>query len=399
MSSVTAPLQLRLQILYFTFTRVILNTTYRMAYPFLGVFARSLGVDLQTMSFALTARSVAGGFGPFMASIADTRGRKFGMLAGLGMFICGVVLVVFWPVYPSLVVSLILTTLGKYLFDPSMQAYLGDRVPYERRGRTIAVTEFGWSLAFILGVPVMGFLIARHGWLAPFPLLTVLGLLLFASLWTFLPNDRSQSASSIHPGYGSNLLKSNFHIVLTSAPALAGLAVGFLATIANESVNLVFGVWLEDSFGLQIGALGASAAVIGIAELSGEGMVAAFVDRLGKPRALAIGLISNSLAALLLPLLGHSEIGALVGLFLFYITFEFTIVSIIPMMTEILPQARATMMAFNVGALSLGRALGAPLTSWLYGFGFPIVAAAAVVFNMIALLSLQRLQAMLASRD
>jgi hypothetical protein len=64
------------------------------------------------------------------------------------------------------------------------------------------------------------------------------------------------------------------------------------------------------------------------------------------------------LAALALYFLGRTEAGALVGLFFFYITFEFTLVSIIPLMTELLPAARATLMAFNVAALSFGRALG-----------------------------------------
>ncbi|MBU4224869.1 MAG: hypothetical protein KKC71_03490 [Chloroflexi bacterium] len=49
-------------------------------------------------------------------------------------------------------------------------------------------------------------------------------------------------------------------------------------------------------------------------------------------------------------------------------------------------------MSFNVAALSLGRALGAPLAPLLYGFGFLAVAAGAVGVNAIALLALRELQ-------
>ena len=52
--------------------------------------------------------------------------------------------------------ALLSSTLGNLTFIPAMQAYLGDRLPYERRGRILAYTEFGWSLAFIGGVPLMG---------------------------------------------------------------------------------------------------------------------------------------------------------------------------------------------------------------------------------------------------
>jgi predicted MFS family arabinose efflux permease len=374
---------LRWHLAAFTLIRMIFNTLHRMVYPFLAIFARGLGVDLTTISYALTARSVVGTVGPFAAAVADRRGRRFGMLFGAGLFMLGAAVVVFWPSFPGLTVSLAMATLGKYIFDPGMQAYIGDRVPYKQRGRTIAITEFGWSLAFVIGIPLMGLLIARQGWMAPFPLLALLGLVIVGGLMWMLPKD-------VLPANPARS-RDNFRLVLTSLPALAGLAIGMLATAANEQVNLVFGVWLEDSFNLQIAALGAASAVIGVSEMGAEGLVAAFVDRLGKLRAIALGLAVNSLAALALPWLGRTEFGALAGLFFFYISFEFTIVSSLPLMTELLPSARATLMAFNVSALAFGRAIGAFLAPRLYSLGFLAVALGAVGFNLLALFAVSRL--------
>jgi len=371
-------------VVVFTLIRVILNTLHRMVYPFLAVLARGVGVDLIAMSYALTARSLAGTFGPFAATVADQRGRRFGMLLGIGLFTLGTSIVIFWPSFPALVLSIILSTLGKYIFDPSMQAYLGDRIPYARRGRTIAVTEFGWSLAFIIGIPLVGFLISRNGWMAPFPLMAMLGALIFVGLLWMLPKD---GTSAIEKGS-----VARFTQILTSIPALTGLAVGLFVSAGNEVVNLIFGVWLEDSFGLQIVALGAASAVIGLSELAGEGLVAAFVDRLGKPRAIGLGLAANCLAALSMPLLGRTQAGSLVALFIFYLSFEFTLVSIIPLMTELMPSARATMLAVNVAALSLGRALGDLLAPRLYGLGIWSVVLGAVGFNLLALLVLRKVK-------
>ncbi|MCX6057490.1 MAG: YbfB/YjiJ family MFS transporter, partial [Chloroflexi bacterium] len=134
-------------------------------------------------------------------------------------------------------------------------------------------------------------------------------------------------------------------------------------------------------------------AVIGISELSGEGLVAFTTDRLGKPLALTIGLVGNALASILLPIIGHTQGGALIGLFLFYITFEYVMVSHIPLMTELLPSARATVLSMNVAGHSIGRALGAFLAAIIYQqFGFTFVALTAVIFNIAALLALRRLQ-------
>jgi MFS transporter, DHA1 family, inner membrane transport protein len=377
-------MRLRFQLLIFMVLRTILNTLHRMVYPFLAVFARGLGVEITTLSFVVTARSFVGMFAPVLGSIADQRGRRFGMLLGIFLFIVGMGLVAIAPSFLTFSIALLLAILSKYLFDPSMQAYFGDRVPYERRGTALAVTEGSWSLAFVAGVPLMGYLIARFGWDAPFPLLAGMGLIMFAVIWMIVPRDDHSK-----PIVAS---RKNVRAVLTSVPALAGISIAIWASAANELVNLIFGVWLEDSFGLKIAALAGASAVIGLSELSGEGLVALTTDRLGKPRALTLGLLGNIIASLLLPIVGGTEIGALVGLFLFYITFEYVMVSHIPLMTEVMPEARATLLSFNVTGHSLGRMIGAFLATVIYEkLGFFPVALTAILFNAFALLALAEL--------
>ena len=367
------------------FLRTILNTMHRMVYPFLAVFARGLGVDIPTLSFVVTARSFLGIFAPVFGSIADRRGRKFGMLAGVFLFTLGMGLVVLRPSFVTFSIAVLLAILGKYLFDPAMQAYLGDRIPYERRGTALAVTEVAWSLGFIAGVPLVGYLIAGHGWNAPFPLLAGLGLGMIAVIGWMIPQEDSHHKPTTDS-------RGNFRAVITNLPALAGISIALWASTANELVNLIFGVWLEDSFGLKIAALAAASAVIGLSELGGEGLVALTTDRLGKPRALALGLTGNALAALLLPIVGRTELGALVGLFLFYITFEYVMVSHIPLMTEVMPGARATLLSFNLTGHSLGRMIGALLATFVYQkFGFQSVTLLAIMFNVFALIALGEL--------
>jgi predicted MFS family arabinose efflux permease len=380
------PTTLNRQITFITFIRMVMNTMHRMAYPFLGIFARGLGVDLTTISLIVSSRSFVGIFSPLFSSVSDHRGRKFGMLAGIVIFILAVGLVAIYPSLFTLTIALFFCLFGKYLFDPAMQAYLGDRVPYDRRGLALSITEMGWSTAFIIGVPVMGTLISRFGWSAPFPLLGFLGLVALVGVWKMIPAEDPHHV----PSAGT---WSNFRKVLNHRPALAAINIALWSSAANEIINLIFGVWLEDRFALKIAALSAASAVIGISELSGEGLVALFTDRLGKPRALAIGLCACALSAIALPLLGGSELGALAGLFFFYISFEFVMVSHVPLMTEVLPGARATVMSFNLTGHSLGRLIGALLATFVYqSFGFPVTAGVAVVFYLFGLLALWVMQ-------
>lgn len=362
----------------------------RMVYPFLPVFGRGLGVDLRMLSLGITIRSASGVFGPFLASIGDTRGRKAGMLFGVGLFTVGAGLLVLWPSYPAFVLSLVLGIMANFVFAPSMQAFLGDRVPYERRGLVLALTELGWSLAFIVGVPLAGLLIDRSGWRAPFPWLTGLGFLAMITLALLLPHDRPAATSKTD-------LWVNLRTVLGYWPALAGVLVCICMTASNELVNLTFGTWLEGAFQVKIAALAAASAIIGASELTGEVLVSGLVDWLGKRRAVIIGLALNGLVVLALPLIGQTLTGALVGLFFIYLTFEFTVVSSIPLMTEVVPHARATFMSIVIAAMAIGRAVGALIVPMLFGASslagsqtnlVPVVLAGACL-NLAAFLSLQ----------
>ena len=357
-----------------------------MVYPFLPVFGRGLGVDLQLLSLAITIRSTSGIFGPFLASVGDSRGRKFGMLLGVLLFTLSALLMVFWPSYWVFVLSLVLGYMGNFVFMPSMQAFVGDRVPYEQRGRVLGLIEVGWSLAFIIGVPVMGFLIGRSGWLAPFPWLVGMGAAAILALMILLPNDPPVSAE--RPGVLKNL-----GAVARYGPAQAGILMAMAMSSSNEMINLTFGTWLEQSFQVKIAALAAASFIIGASELSGEVLVTGVVDRLGKRRAVLMGLVGNMLAALALPLLGRSLTGALVGLFFIYFTFEFMIVSSIPLMTEVIPRYRATLMSIFIAGLSIGRALGALIVPFLYRSDTALGAPPSILPVMLSVVFLNLLAA------
>ena len=173
---------LRVRILAFVAIRIVFNTLHRLVYPFLPILGRGLGVSLDQMSTAISIRAASGAFAPFLAIVADLRGRRIGMLLGLGLFTIGSTLVILHPAFWTFILTLVLTTVGYLVFIPSMQAYVGDQVAYKQRGLALSLTELGWSLSFILGVPLAGLLIARWGWRSPFPVFTLLGFISFILL-------------------------------------------------------------------------------------------------------------------------------------------------------------------------------------------------------------------------
>ena len=143
-------------------------------------------------------------------------------------------------------------------------------------------------------------------------------------------------------------------------------------------------LWFERSFELSLTAVGLAASVIGLAELIGEALTASISDRLGLKRAILTGSILASLSYLLLPLIGQTLPLALLALFVLFLIFEFTIVTALSLATEILPNARATMMSSLQAAASLGRVSGAIMGGliWFGGGLLGVTLASAIITGL-----------------
>jgi predicted MFS family arabinose efflux permease len=72
-------------------------------------------------------------------------------------------------------------------------------------------------------------------------------------------------------------------------------------------------------------------------------------------------------------------------LFLFYLTFEFTIVSLLPLMTGVLPKTRGTLLALTLASANLGRGLGSFFAAPMYQRGFWVNALFAALVNLLAI--------------
>jgi predicted MFS family arabinose efflux permease len=369
----------------FTLIRIVFDAGIRMVYPFLPVISRGLRLDLATVTLAISFSMATSALGPFIAPVADRYGRRTGLLVGLAIFILGCALTGFFPSYWTFLLGFLFINVGDNIFLPAMQAYISDRVSYEKRGFYIGFTELAWALSFVLAIPLIGLLINATWWNIPFLALAGLGVLSMFIVILRFPADHPHPEDA--PRLYAGMVK-----VFKSRNAWMILAAGTLAVTANGLVNIIFGVWMEDSFNLQVTALGLASMTIGFAELGGEAFATLFADRLGKERSFILGLLANGLAMLSLPILRSSLFGALVWLSLFGLSFEFGLASSWMVVSEVLPVARATMIAVYIAALSFGFGLGNILAPHFYSLGMLANALAAAVFNLFAILLINRIR-------
>jgi predicted MFS family arabinose efflux permease len=381
----TRKISQNLELVLFSSVRILVHSGMRMVYPFLAVFGRGLGVSLTTVSLAVTIRNFAAILVPFITSAFDTYGRRLGMLTGLGLFILGSGLVTIWPTFPVFVVALSLTFIGMHVVATSMQAYLADNIPYQVRGRAMVITGSGWALSFVVAVPLLGLLIGRYGWMAPFPVLAGLGILAAIILYKVIPADQLQSISRKVKN------QNGIRQVFDSPAAVAALVMTLAFCAGNEVVNLVFGVWMEDTYGLSIQSLGIASSIIGISELICVALLTWLIDKLGKKRTVAIGLMMSGVSALALDWLGKLGIwGAEIGLFFFYLTFQIQFMATTPLVSEVLPSARAALIGASFAAVGVGRMLGALIAPIIFAWGFQYNTLVSAVLFFVALFALSR---------
>ena len=367
------------------FCRLVFNTARRFAYPFAPVLARSLGVPLTAVTSMIAVNQATAMLSLFFGPLADRWGYRLMMLSGLALLVGGMFAAGFLPFYGMVLVALFLAGLGKSIFDPAVQAYVSERVPYRRRGMAIGFLEVAWAGSTLIGIPLVGLLMDNIGWRSPFFAMGGLGLLGIVLVYLLMsPKEKPLKLQRSSIG-----LRSAWSQLIVQRRALGTIGFAFFASVANDNLFVVYGAWIEQAFNLSIVALGLGTGVIGLAELLGETLTATLADRLGLKRSVMVGLVLSTACYAILPFCGRTIYLALAGLFLTFITFEFMIVTSISLTTELLPDSRATMLSGCLAAAGIGRVIGALIGGpiWLFG-GIPATAMVSAAISAMALASL-----------
>ncbi|MDQ7029318.1 MAG: MFS transporter [Ardenticatenia bacterium] len=341
--------------------RTALNTAFRVVYPFLPAMADGLGLSVAQAAQVVNARMVAGLAAPLLGPLSDRYGRRRTLeMALLLMAVAGVILVG-WPVLPAAGLAFGLYGLAKGLADPAVHAYIGDTVAFERRGRAVGMVELAWSTSWLVGVPISGVLIERYGWWAPWGALIFIALGCVPLVRRGLPSPERRRVADRKPAW--TLVR---HVVrCPNARAVLGVTAFFAMSI--EVPFIVYGAWLERTFALSLTGLGIVSVALGVAEALAELSTVVITDRVGKRRSVLSGLVGLAISLGVLPVLSSWGLGAtLAGLSLMMFSFEFGIVSLIPLISESVPTARATTVALSITVFSAGRLLGGALGGWLW---------------------------------
>lgn len=377
--------------------RFLTDTVAQLFNPFLTIFAVGFGVDVVTLGRLLSLRLVTGIFTPVIGALADRHGYRRMMRLALLCVILGLLLVGSSRGIVALAVGMLIMGVGQAGFVPTLHAYLSARLPYAIRARGLGMLEYSWALAGIVGLFVIGQLLAVTSWRIPlFGLAGALaGIWLLFSLLPAANNEQRGSdtarRSSVSP---FRQFINFFDLGVRARSAYSAIIADGLLFFTGMQLMVVYGAWLSAEYGLGAAALGSIALLMGCSDLAGSVSVSLFTDRLGKRRSVMIGTVGTLIGYALLPWLNSSLVIAVAGIAFTRGCFEFGIVSQISLLSEQVPDQRGKMMSLGSAIVMLCGAVANITGPWLYVhygvWGVCITSVVALLLSLAMLVGLVR---------
>jgi DHA1 family bicyclomycin/chloramphenicol resistance-like MFS transporter len=250
-----------------------------MYLPSLPDIARALGASTPQVQLTISAYLIGFACGQILyGPISDRHGRKPVLLAAVALFCAATVVCMLATSIEMLIVARIAQALGGSGAVVLTRAIVRDLYSGARAGRELSLIGSVMALAPVLAPIGGGALQTAFGWQSIFVVLAAAGVAGLGVVWTLLPETLqkrdAQSASA------SSMLQS-YRLVLTNRVFLAYLGLGsfsyagLFAWISGSSFVL------QNLYGLTPFVFGCIFAVASLGYLTGSGIAARLVTRLG----------------------------------------------------------------------------------------------------------------------
>ena len=362
----------RSQLARLTAGKAIGNTALRWIPFFLFELERAFDATTAQLTTILGVGEMAGLFTLLVGRQLDGGKERWFMSLSLG-FVSVSALMALSGSLPIFAASFFLLIIGVSLYTVGGHTYLSRRVPFQQRGRVIGIFETSWAMALLIGAPIVAVLLRLGGWRAPFVFIAIVAALCAVLVATTTDHVGPTKDATGPPNRDPLGLDAWLLIAGSAAIAMAGL-----------TTIVIVGTWLEDAFDVSVGGVGALAFAFGVAELGSSSSSAVFADRLGAVRTTRMALVGLVVGIVVMTQASTSLIVAILGLFIFFLGFEYSIVTSFSFVSEAAPAARGRVLAANNAIGTLARGTGT-IASGLLFERFGISGPVAVSFGAAVL--------------
>lgn len=343
--------------------RLLADTSVQFVFPYLPLLAAGLGVSIVEIGWLLSVRSLVGLSSPLFGWLAENRGYRTVMRVGMMLSAVGLFVFSLSNGLPMAAVGMVLMGLGSTAFVPTLFAWASALLPFNQRSKGLGAIELSWALAGMLGVPLIGFGIARLGWRPP--LMVLGGLIFVASLaigWLPGRSDAQHAQAEIESKKAGNQKAVGFFDLGVNRVSAWTVIIGAgLISFSNIHTFSVYAQWLIDLYPLEEVGLAWVAFAMGTAELVSNLGISFFGDKIGPLRGTKIAVIGAAIFfSLLYVFQGLGFVVFLAGLFVARCFMENVFVNNIILVSEQTPEHRAKSLTF----MSMCSTVGFSVAAW-----------------------------------
>ncbi len=283
------------------FAVVFINLVgFGLVVPLLPFFAQSLQAEPWQITLMFSAYSLGQFFAePFWGRLSDRIGRKPVLLATLAANAVGYLLLAFAPNIWVAVAVRLFTGLGAGNIS-TVQGYIADVTPPERRAGRMGMIGAAFGLGFIVG-PGLGGLLAQPqmghvGYQLPIFAASGAAVLAALGVMLFLRESRTKAdPAAPRPAFLSGVSFARTDEVISRV-----LMVSLIYLAGFSAMEAAFGLWAEHRYAWTAREVGLSFMIVGLISAVNQGLVAGrLARRFGEARVLAVGMLLFGLSMVL----------------------------------------------------------------------------------------------------
>ncbi len=283
------------------FAVVFINLVgFGLVVPLLPFFAQSLQAEPWQITLMFSAYSLGQFFAePFWGRLSDRIGRKPVLLATLAANAVGYLLLAFAPNIWVAVAVRLFTGLGAGNIS-TVQGYIADVTPPERRAGRMGMIGAAFGLGFIVG-PGLGGLLAQPqmghvGYQLPIFAASGAAALAALGVMFFLRESRTKAdPAAPRPAFLSGVSFARTDEVISRV-----LMVSLIYLAGFSAMEAAFGLWAEHRYAWTAREVGLSFMIVGLISAVNQGLVAGrLARRFGEARVLAVGMLLFGLSMVL----------------------------------------------------------------------------------------------------
>ncbi|OFT35260.1 MFS transporter [Corynebacterium sp. HMSC08A12] len=349
-----------------------IGTTEFVAMGLLNLIAEDFAISEDQAGHVISAYALGVVVGaPLITTLTGSIPRRRLALLLMGAFVVGNGLSVFAHSYGILMLSRFIAGFPHGAYFSVTALIAASMAPNGKRGKAVALTGMGLSIATVIGVPIAQWLGSTFGWNAAFAMVAAIGVVTFVALWFTVPHMTLMPRTKPLTELGA----------LVNSQVLMTLAIGTVGFGGMFAVYTYISWTLTENAGFNANLIWIPLMVYGIGMVIGTYIGGVLADR-NLEYAILSTLLSLIVVLSAFYFLSHNAVAGIINFGVIGLLGSTLVPNLQTRLMDVAGEAQTLAAALNHSALNMANAAGAAVGGAViaagYGYSTPALAGAAM---------------------